>query len=119
MLALPVFWVLSPPQAMAVYAPVLLLSLLLYWKTYQAMSLKVATGKEALIGAAGRVIAAERPSRPKVMVRSEIWDAVSTHPLAPGESIVVLGFRGLRLVVDSAQKAPVSALEPPAPGCHG
>ncbi|MBW1692110.1 MAG: hypothetical protein JRG73_19225 [Deltaproteobacteria bacterium] len=120
-LALPVFWLLPLPQAAGVYGVVLFLSIFLYWKVYQAMRRPVITGKESLVRADGRVLEADRPNRPRVVVRNEIWNAESKHPLSVGEPVVVLSVRGLRLVVESANIVPVpqTAIERGNPRCHG
>jgi membrane protein implicated in regulation of membrane protease activity len=108
LLTLPVFWLLPVYEASVVYGAILFISVLLYWKIYRAMTRKVITGKEALVGAAGRVLEADRPLRPRVIVRSEIWNAESSHPLSAGEPVVILSVRGLRLTVDSPELAPAS-----------
>ncbi len=121
LVALPVFWMLPLPQAAAVYGVVLVLSLVLYRKLYKAMCQQIVTGKEALVGAVGRVLEAKQPRQSKVIVRSEIWNAESTHRLSTGEPVVVLGMRGLRLVVEPARTAATSntEIESHKAPCHG
>jgi membrane protein implicated in regulation of membrane protease activity len=118
-LALPVFWILPLPQAIAVYGTVLFISIFLFWKIIQALMARVITGKEALLGARGKVLEARGESSAKVEIGSEIWNAESTHPLMIGQSVVVKEINGLELIVEPTSLIPLSlGISPPRSGCH-
>ena len=100
-LALPVFWILPLPQAIAVYAAILSVSTLLFWKIIQALMARVITGKEALLGAQGKVLEANHGRNPgKVQIRNEIWNADSKHSLCQGQLVIIKNVEGLQLMVE-------------------
>ena len=73
---------------------------------------KVVTGTQGLVGEVGVARTALSPVG-KVFVHGELWDAVSSTPLAAGEPVVVRKVDGLQLQVDpssSAQRAEASTL---------
>jgi membrane protein implicated in regulation of membrane protease activity len=118
-LALPVFWILPLPQAIAVYGTVLFVSTFLFWKIIQALMARVITGKEALLGAHGKVLEARGENSAKVEIGNEIWNAESIHPLPIGESVVVKEVNGLELIVEPSSLIPLSlGISPPRSGCH-
>ncbi|CAB1060372.1 hypothetical protein D1BOALGB6SA_5138 [Olavius sp. associated proteobacterium Delta 1] len=53
---LPVFWFFPFKTALVVYLVIWAVSLLLYYKVFQAMRSKVCTGKEAMLGKTAVVI---------------------------------------------------------------
>jgi membrane protein implicated in regulation of membrane protease activity len=59
---------------------------------------RIATGREALIGASAQVIEACDP-RGRVRLRGEIWHAECEARAEVGEGVVVTGVRGLTLRV--------------------
>jgi membrane protein implicated in regulation of membrane protease activity len=104
-LALPVFWILPLPQAIAVYAAILSVSTLLFWKIIQALMARVITGKEALLGAQGKVLEANHGRNPgKVQIGNEIWNADSKQSLRQGQLVIIRDVEGLQLMVE-----PISA----------
>jgi membrane protein implicated in regulation of membrane protease activity len=118
-LALPVFWILPLPQAIVVYGTVLFISTFLFWKIIQALMARVITGKEALLGARGKVLEARGENSAKVEIGNEIWNAESTHPLMIGQSVVVKEINGLELIVEPTSLISLSlGISPPRPGCH-
>ena len=60
------------------------------------------TGKEALLGAEGEVLAWQRDEG-SVRVMGEIWRARSARPLAPGTRVKVIDRDGLVLFVEPAR----------------
>jgi membrane-bound serine protease (ClpP class) len=62
------------------------------------------TGAEAIIGATGKAITDCRPEG-QVMVKGQIWKAVSQSGVAANEDVVVTGVDGITLEVASAIQA--------------
>jgi membrane-bound serine protease (ClpP class) len=61
------------------------------------------TGSEGMVGLTGVVKFAVAPHG-KILVRGELWDAISEQPLQPGELAEVLRMEGLKLYVRPADK---------------
>jgi membrane-bound serine protease (ClpP class) len=62
---------------------------------------RIATGKEALVGATAEVIEACQP-RGRVRLRGEIWHAECSSDAVIGERVRVVGVHGLTLRVERA-----------------
>lgn len=116
-ISLPIFWLLPPAIAAAIYIPILALSLWVYWFVMQSMRRPVETGQEELLGATGRVTEA-RGESVWVRVHSEIWSAISSEPLKPDDAVEVIGIDGLKLRVRRAGSTPsgtrTASRRPPA-----
>jgi membrane-bound serine protease (ClpP class) len=69
---------------------------------------RIATGKEALIGATAEVIEACHP-RGRVRLRGEIWHAECDQGAEVGNRVTVTGVRGLTLEVRPIGAASASA----------
>ena len=65
---------------------------------------RIATGKEALIGASAQVIEACHP-RGRVRFRGEIWHAECDQGAEVGDRVTVTGVRGLTLTVQPTDVA--------------
>jgi membrane-bound ClpP family serine protease len=79
----------------------LVILVFLLYKVYRASSLKVKTGKEALIGAKGLAVSDLKP-KGTVRVMSEFWQAVAKDgKIANGTEVDVIGMDGLFLVVEA------------------
>ena len=89
--------------ALAVSAPLGLITAFLMGIALRARRNKVVTGVQGLVGEIG---IAQSPLVPegKVFVHGEIWNAISSKPVPLGSKVVVRGVRGLQLEV-----APLSA----------
>lgn len=61
------------------------------------------TGEDGMIGKTGKVIAAASLQKGKVMIHAEIWNAVFSGNLSPGDEIVVKAIDGLVLTVEKAE----------------
>ena len=98
-LALPVFWLLPPGEASALYAVVLIASVGVYWATAKAMLAPVVSGTETLLRAVG-VVRDVDGRKASVWVCSELWSA---EPLggavAVGDAVEVVGVNGVVLTV--------------------
>jgi membrane-bound serine protease (ClpP class) len=89
--------------ALAVSVPMGLITVFLMSIALKARRNKIVTGEQGMIGETGVAQTALAP-RGKVFVHGEVWDAVASAAVAPGESVVVRKVEGLQLLVD-----PVSA----------
>jgi membrane-bound serine protease (ClpP class) len=94
--------------ALAVSIPLGLITAFLMTIALKARRNKVVTGKQGLLGETGIAHTALSPQG-KVFVHGEIWDAVASSPLPPGQMVVVRRVDGLTLQVE-----PLVATPPPA-----
>jgi membrane-bound serine protease (ClpP class) len=85
--------------ALVVSVPLGLITVFLVGLVIKARRSKVVTGQQGLIGEIG---IAQSPLQPegKVFVHGELWDAVSSANVAPGQSVQVKRIDGLRLEVE-------------------
>jgi membrane-bound serine protease (ClpP class) len=79
------------------------LSLLIVGMGVKAMRRRPVTGMEGMVGTVGVAKTTLAPQG-KIMIHGEIWDALSEHPLEPGDRVEVVRMEGLRLYVKPAQK---------------
>jgi len=96
--------------ALAVSIPLGLITVFLMSIALRARANKVVTGAQGLIGEIGVSQTALAP-RGKVFIHGELWDAVSSANLAPGQKVVVRRVDGLQLQVDAMtvpEPAPVT-----------
>lgn len=97
--------------ALAVSIPFGLITIFLMRIALKAHANKVMTGVQGLIGETGVAQTALSPAG-KVFVHGELWDAVASANLSPGQLIVVRQVDGLQLQVDpspSHEHAPAVA----------
>jgi len=85
--------------ALAVSVPIGLITVFLVGLVIKARRSKVVTGSQGLIGEIGVAQSALQPEG-KVFVHGELWDAVSSANVAPGERVLVKRIDGLRLSVE-------------------
>jgi membrane protein implicated in regulation of membrane protease activity len=88
-LGLPVFWLWPLSEAVPVYGVILALSILVYVYVIRAMRHPVETGAEQILHSIGKVIEAGAKDT-RVRVHSEIWRAVSTEKLKPGDMVEII-----------------------------
>jgi len=84
------------------------ISLLLVELVVRARRHPVVTGAQGLVGELGTALTAVALEG-SVAVHGERWRAISRAPIAAGEAIRVRQVRGLRLEVEAASAAPISA----------
>ena len=89
------------PIILAVALPLLALVVFLSVIAHRAHRGKVVTGDAGMIGLVGRAETDLLPEG-KVMVRGELWTAVSPTRLTRGEHVRVTGVQGLKLEVAAA-----------------
>ena len=97
---LPVFWIFPFSIALPVYILIVGISMLLYYKIFQAIRAKVRNGQAAMLGKTGVVLQNIDPEG-KIKYASEIWNAVADgKKFLAGEKVVISGFSyGLRVIV--------------------
>ena len=97
---LPVFWIFPFSIALPVYILIVGISMLLYYKIFQAMRAKLRNGQAAMLGKTGVVLQNIDPEG-KIRYASEIWNAVTEgKKFLAGEKVVIRGFSyGLCVIV--------------------
>jgi len=106
LVGLGVFVIWPLPVALPVYLGITVISLLIYFKAHQAMQAPVMTGLEGMIGGIAEVVA-EVGQIKQIRYQGELWSAVSSEELAPGDKVKIIGFEGMKIIV---QKAPGETL---------
>jgi membrane-bound serine protease (ClpP class) len=94
--------------ALAVSIPFGLITAFLMTIAVKARRNKIVTGAQGLVGETGVAQTALAPQG-KVFVHGELWDAIASSALPPGQLVVVRKIDGLTLQVD-----PLGATSPPA-----
>jgi len=97
---LPVFWIFPVSIALPSYIFIVGISMLLYYKIFQAMRAKVRNGRAAMLGKTGVVLQNIDPEG-KIKYATETWNAVADgKKFLAGEKVVISGFSyGLRVIV--------------------
>jgi membrane-bound serine protease (ClpP class) len=98
------FW-----TALAVSAPLGLITAFLMSIAVRARRNKIVTGQQGLIGEIGIAQSSLTPAG-KVFVHGELWDAVSVIPVPAGERIVIRNVDGLTLRVEPTGDAKLATL---------
>jgi len=99
---LPVFWIFPFKIALVVYLITCAVSLLLYYKVFQALHSRVCTGKEAMLGKTAVVIRNIDPEG-KIQYATEIWRATGRgKTFLKGQKVLIKGINGLNLLVAEA-----------------
>jgi membrane-bound serine protease (ClpP class) len=73
--------------------------LTLGWLVLRTQRRPSTVGVEGMIGEVGEVRRALSPSKVKVFVHGELWDATADEPLAAGDAVEVVSVAGMRLHV--------------------
>jgi membrane-bound serine protease (ClpP class) len=94
------FGLLPFPQALAVYAPLTILSLAIGLPAVRAMYRPVQTGSEGMRGKPARVVASAGRSG-TVLCAGELWQFRSATPVTPGDRVTVVAVEHLTAVVAS------------------
>jgi membrane-bound serine protease (ClpP class) len=85
--------------ALAVSIPLGLITVFLMNLALKARANKIVTGEQGLIGEVGVAHTALSPNG-KVFVHGELWDAVASGEIAPGQTVIVQRVDGLQLQVE-------------------
>jgi membrane-bound serine protease (ClpP class) len=99
--------------ALAVSIPLGLITAFLMSIALKARRNKVVTGAQGLVGEMAVAQTALSPQG-KVFVHGELWDAIASSPLPPGQMVVVRKVDGLTLQVEPLGATPPSATPAPA-----
>jgi membrane-bound serine protease (ClpP class) len=94
--------------ALAVSIPLGIITVFLMSIALKARANKVVTGVQGLIGEIGLTQSALSPQG-KVFIHGELWDAISSANLPPGQPVIVRQVRGFQLSVDPAPSAEPAA----------
>jgi membrane-bound serine protease (ClpP class) len=97
-LALGLFIILPWPLALPLYLFILIGSIVGYWKALQALRQPPVMGRSTMIGDLAVVVRAEK-DEVQVEYQGEIWSAVSSKPLQPGQEVIIEKVDGLILRV--------------------
>jgi membrane-bound ClpP family serine protease len=97
------FWIFPLNIAVPKYVFILGISMLLYYKIFQAMHAKIRNGQEAMLGKTGIVIKNIDPEG-KIKYATEIWNAVADdNKFLAGDKVVIGGFSyGMRIIVEES-----------------
>ena len=98
LVAVAVFLFLPPAQAALLSVPLFLIFLWLSWVMWKDFRRPVTTGIEGMVGDRAQVVGTTRRGA-KVLLRGELWDAVSGDELSVGETVRVTGFESMKLVI--------------------
>ncbi len=90
--------------ALAVSIPIGIITVFLMSIALRARANKVVTGAQGLLGGIAVARTALSPLG-KVFIHGEIWDAISSNPVLPGQSVIVRQVDGLQLRVDPVPSA--------------
>jgi membrane-bound serine protease (ClpP class) len=91
--------------ALSVSIPLGLITAFLMTIALKAHCNKIVTGAQGLVGETGVVQSALSPQG-KVFIHGELWDAISSTPLPPGQMVTVRKVDGLLLQVDPLGATP-------------
>ena len=97
-LALLLFFVLPRQAAIPLYGIILLGSLYAYWKALKALRQPRVMGRGAMAGQGAVVVRVEK-DKVEVAYQGEIWKALSSQTLQPGQQVIIESVEGLVLRV--------------------
>ena len=108
LLAMPVialgFFLLLPlPVALPTYTAAVGFSMFLYRKVLQAMRQPPQSGWQTLIGREAVVVSDIVPEA-QIPCHGEVWSAISQRRLVRGEKVRIVGFEGLKAIVESVER---------------
>jgi membrane-bound ClpP family serine protease len=98
-LGLPLFWVLDFYVALPLYLGILALSGVVMLLTMRSLKQPASSGIESMRGDIAEVVEALCP-RGKVRYHNELWYAQGREPVAVGETVRIVGNKGLCLLVE-------------------
>jgi membrane protein implicated in regulation of membrane protease activity len=104
LIVLAFFLFLTPGQAYFLSIPLLLFFVWLSWLTWRDMRRPATTGIEGIVGGKTQVVSRTKDGV-KVLLRGELWNAVSDDPLTIGESVEIIGLEGMKLIVRKETKS--------------
>ena len=105
LLALILFFFFPWQVALPFYALILIGSIIGYWKALQAQRRPPIMGRKVMIGDQADVISVEKGEM-EVEYKGEIWGAVSSQLLQPGQRVIIEKVEGLTLQVAPLPQPP-------------
>jgi membrane protein implicated in regulation of membrane protease activity len=96
---LPLFWVLDFSVAMPVYLGILALSSVIMLLTVHSVRQPPRSGMEGMRGGLAEIVEAIH-SRGRVRYHNALWYASAREPLDVGETVRIVGSKGLGLLVE-------------------
>jgi membrane protein implicated in regulation of membrane protease activity/membrane protease YdiL (CAAX protease family) len=115
LVALVLFLFFPWPAALPLYVLILVGSLIAYWKALQAQLQPPIMGKRVMVGDEAIVVSTTW-EKVEVEYQGEIWNAVSSQPLEPGQRVIINQVEGLTLRVVPIPPTPGKSGQPPGPG---
>jgi membrane-bound ClpP family serine protease len=98
-LALPLFWFLDFSVALPLYLVILAISAVVQFLTIRSFRKPASSGMEGMRGDTAEVVEALHP-RGTVRYHSEFWSAEAREPIQVGETVRIVGNKGIRLLVE-------------------
>ena len=101
LVGLPLFWLLPLGYALLINVLLWIVSGLLGYKVVRAMMKSPKDGFKSLIGSEATVVSEDSQGYGQYLVKAghELWTALSTETLRPGEKVQVAATDGIKLVV--------------------
>lgn len=100
LIGLGVFVFLPLKTALPIYLVAVLLSAIVYYKLMKSMKLPIRGGWEEIIGSVAKVVEDIAPEG-KIWYKNEVWTATSHENLARGKKVRILGFEGMKVIVEA------------------
>ncbi|HRK84329.1 MAG TPA: NfeD family protein [Alcaligenes sp.] len=89
----------SSTAFMVLVAALLLLLALTVWLAWRLLRRRSVTGRAALLGSVGEVLAVDRLGQGYALIQGERWHFESNDALQPGQRVEVIAVQGLTLKV--------------------
>ncbi len=97
-LAVPIFWLLPPSQALPIWLAVVAGTGLILWPVIRALRQPQAAGQEGMVGVRGKALTTLNPHG-LVRCLGEVWGATAAEPIDSGEQVQILAVDRLRVRV--------------------
>ncbi len=101
-IGLALFLFLPWPVASAIYVPLLLGSLFVFFAVIKTLRSPITTGPYGLVGSTADVVSkleGTGPANYLIFCQGETWSAICTESLNPGEKVKIISLRGIRPVI--------------------
>lgn len=101
-IGLTLFLFLPWPVALAIYIPLLVASLFVFFAVIKTMRSPITTGPWGLVGSTAEVVSKLEgigPANYLVFCQGETWSAICTEALNPGEKVRIMSLKGIKPVV--------------------
>ena len=109
-LGLPLFWIFDFWVALPLYLGLLAITGVMMLLTVEVLKKPASSGIEAMYGDTAEVVEALKP-RGRVRYHNQLWYATARAPVEVGETVRIVGNRGLCLLVEKCQQGQETAAE--------